>query len=140
MQRNFEPMRKQVEAWQRSELTDVTAKVVIYEAFVEGKLEAPKHPWHNVSELKLVRNERFTDSHRRLRGERIRCLVGVPTYIKNCMDALTSQRYITRTFARTRPNPGQLPEVSALPEGADRGYAVPPFLPTPSFPSRTFLV
>ena len=39
MQRNFEPMRKQVETWQRSELTDVTAKVVIYEAFVEGKLE-----------------------------------------------------------------------------------------------------
>jgi hypothetical protein len=43
MQRNFEPMRKQVEAWQRFELTDVTAKVVIYEAFVEDKLEAPKH-------------------------------------------------------------------------------------------------
>ena len=36
-------MRKQVEAWQSSELTEVTAKVVIYEAFVEGKLEAPKH-------------------------------------------------------------------------------------------------
>ena len=42
MQRNFEPMRRQVEAWQRSESTDVTAKVVIYEAFVEGRLEAPK--------------------------------------------------------------------------------------------------
>jgi hypothetical protein len=41
MQRNFAPMRKQAEAWQRSELTDVTAKVVIYEAFVEGQLEAP---------------------------------------------------------------------------------------------------
>ena len=26
LQRNFESMRKQVEAWQRSELTDVTAK------------------------------------------------------------------------------------------------------------------
>lgn len=39
MQRNFEPMRKQVESWQRSELTDVTAKVVIYKAFVEvGRL------------------------------------------------------------------------------------------------------
>ena len=25
IQRNFEPMRKQVETWQRSELTDVTA-------------------------------------------------------------------------------------------------------------------
>src|SRR5437879_7842469 len=44
MQRNCEPTRKQVEAWQRSELTDVTAKVVIYEAFVEDRLEAPKHP------------------------------------------------------------------------------------------------
>ena len=43
MQRNFEPMRKQVETWQQSELTDVTAKVVISEAFVEGRLEAPKH-------------------------------------------------------------------------------------------------
>jgi hypothetical protein len=43
MQRNFEPMRKQVETWQRSELTDVTAKVVIYKAFVEGELDAPIH-------------------------------------------------------------------------------------------------
>src|SRR5579871_5962608 len=43
MQWNFEPMRKQVEAWQRSELTRVTSKVAIYEAFVEGKPEAPKH-------------------------------------------------------------------------------------------------
>jgi hypothetical protein len=43
MQRNFEPLRKQVEAWQRSELTDINAKVVIYEAFVEGRLEAFKH-------------------------------------------------------------------------------------------------
>ena len=51
MQRNFEPMRKQVEAWQRSELADVTAKVVIYEAFVEGKLEAPKHLARTVHDL-----------------------------------------------------------------------------------------
>ena len=43
MQRNFEPMRKQVEAWQRSELTDVTAKVVIYEAFVEGRQTPRPH-------------------------------------------------------------------------------------------------
>jgi hypothetical protein len=51
MQRNFEPMRKQVEAWQKSELTDVTAKVVIYEAFVEGRLEAPKHLARSVHDL-----------------------------------------------------------------------------------------
>lgn len=41
MQRNFEAMRNQVEAWQRSELTDVTAKGVIYEAFVEGNWKLP---------------------------------------------------------------------------------------------------
>jgi hypothetical protein len=51
MQRNFEPMRKQMEAWQRSELTDVTAKVVIYEAFVEAKLDAPKHLARDVHDL-----------------------------------------------------------------------------------------
>ena len=33
------------------ELTDVTAKVVIYEAFVEGKLEAPKHLARTVHDL-----------------------------------------------------------------------------------------
>jgi hypothetical protein len=43
MQRNFEPVRKQIEVWQRSELTDIIARVVIYEEFVEGRLEAPKH-------------------------------------------------------------------------------------------------
>jgi hypothetical protein len=51
MQRNFESMRKQVDAWQRSDLTDVTAKVVIYEAFVEGKLEAPKQLARTVHDL-----------------------------------------------------------------------------------------
>ena len=51
MQRNFELMRRQIEAWQRSELTDVTAKVFIYEAFVEGRLEAPKHLARSVHDL-----------------------------------------------------------------------------------------
>jgi hypothetical protein len=51
MQRNFEPMRKQVEAWQISEPTDVTAKVIIYEAFVEVRLEAPKHLARTVHDL-----------------------------------------------------------------------------------------
>lgn len=51
MQRNFDSIRKQVEAWQRSEHTDVTAKVVIYEAFVEGKLDAAKHLARSVHDL-----------------------------------------------------------------------------------------
>jgi hypothetical protein len=51
MKRNFEPMRKQVEAWQRSELTNITAKVVINEAFVEGELEALKRLARSVHDL-----------------------------------------------------------------------------------------
>jgi hypothetical protein len=43
MQRSFEPMRKQVEAWKTTRLPDEAAKLVIYQAFVEGKLDAPKH-------------------------------------------------------------------------------------------------
>lgn len=43
MQRNFGPMRKQVESWRGTCLPDDTAKLVIYQAFVEGKLDAPKH-------------------------------------------------------------------------------------------------
>ena len=44
-------MQRQVETWQRFELTDVTAKVVIYEAFVEAKMDAPKHLARTVHDL-----------------------------------------------------------------------------------------
>ena len=43
MQRNFEPMRHQVESWKELQLPETYAKLVIYRAFVEGELEAPKH-------------------------------------------------------------------------------------------------
>jgi hypothetical protein len=34
MQRNFEPMREQVETWRQTELSTVTAKMIIYQAFM----------------------------------------------------------------------------------------------------------
>ncbi len=43
MQRNFEPMRKQVEAWKTTRLPDETAKLIIYRGFVEGDLDVRKH-------------------------------------------------------------------------------------------------
>jgi hypothetical protein len=43
MQRNFEPMQKQVESWRAAQITDDTAKLVIYKAFIEEGLDAPKH-------------------------------------------------------------------------------------------------
>ena len=37
MQRNFEPMTHQVNRWRESQLTDVTAKLIIYQAFIEAE-------------------------------------------------------------------------------------------------------
>jgi hypothetical protein len=39
MQWYFAPMCKQVEFWLRSELTDVSARMIIYQALIESELE-----------------------------------------------------------------------------------------------------
>jgi hypothetical protein len=43
MQRNFKPMQEQVEAWQRNQLTDTEVKTIIYDAFIGGQLDVPRH-------------------------------------------------------------------------------------------------
>ncbi len=43
MQRNFDPMTKQVARWRDSQLTDVSARLIIYQAFIEGAIDLPKH-------------------------------------------------------------------------------------------------
>ena len=43
MQRNFEPMTQQVNRWRESQLTDVAAKLIIYQAFIEAEIDLPKH-------------------------------------------------------------------------------------------------
>jgi hypothetical protein len=40
IQRNFEPMQRQVESWRQTQITDARAKLIFYSGFVEGKLEA----------------------------------------------------------------------------------------------------
>src|SRR5262249_19707251 len=42
IQRNFEPMRHQVENWRQTEITNDRAKLILYSAFVDGNLEAPR--------------------------------------------------------------------------------------------------
>ncbi len=42
IQRNFEPMQRQVESWRQTQITDAQAKLIFYAAFVDGKLDAPK--------------------------------------------------------------------------------------------------
>lgn len=48
MQRNFEPMVKAVDRWRESQLSDVSAKLIIYRAFIECELDVPKHYGHQV--------------------------------------------------------------------------------------------
>ena len=42
IQRNFEPMQRQVESWRQTQITDAQAKLIFYSAFVDDKLDAPK--------------------------------------------------------------------------------------------------
>ncbi len=51
MQRNFEPMWRQVESWRAQQLSSEAAKLTIYPAFVEGDLEVPRHLARRVHEL-----------------------------------------------------------------------------------------
>ena len=51
MQRNFAPMQKQVEGWRQYQLSDAAAKLLIYHAFIEDALEAPKHLARRVNDL-----------------------------------------------------------------------------------------
>ena len=51
MQRNFDGMQKQVDAWRDSQLSDAKAKLIIYQAFIESDLEVPKHLARPVHDL-----------------------------------------------------------------------------------------
>jgi hypothetical protein len=44
-------MRKQVDAWRESQLSDTVAKMIIYRAFIESDLEVPKHLARPVHDL-----------------------------------------------------------------------------------------
>jgi hypothetical protein len=51
MQRNFEPMRRQIETWKGLQLPETEAKLLIYRAFIEERLDAPKHLARKVHDL-----------------------------------------------------------------------------------------
>src|SRR6266478_8308258 len=77
-QRNFEPMRRQVESWRAQQLSTAAPKLTIYRAFIEGDLEVPKHLARSVHELYFTPQPRSlnpepcgacrTRSQRRLRN------------------------------------------------------------------------
>ncbi len=61
MQRHFVPMLNRVNAWQGHELAASAAKLVIYEAFIAGKLGVAKHLAKDVHRLYFEpEHEEFT--------------------------------------------------------------------------------
>jgi hypothetical protein len=51
MQRSFKPMVEAVNRWRDSQISDVTAKLTIYRAFIEANLEVPRHLARMVHDL-----------------------------------------------------------------------------------------
>jgi hypothetical protein len=90
MQRNFEPMRQPVEMWRQTELSTVTAKMIIYLAFIESDLEVPKH---------LARRVHDSTSHRDIPSSNRGRSGAYPT----CSHRLSKISIRSRSFA-LRPN------------------------------------
>ena len=63
MQRNFEPMRRQVETWRARQLTSAAAKVITYRAFIEDEPDAPKHLARRVHELYFMPEHEDFQAH-----------------------------------------------------------------------------
>ena len=51
MQRNFGPLKQQVDEWRAMQLSTAAAKLLIYQAFIEDELGFPKHLARRVHEL-----------------------------------------------------------------------------------------
>jgi hypothetical protein len=51
MQRNFGPLKQQVEEWQALQLSTASAKLLIYQAFIEEESGFPKHLARRVHDL-----------------------------------------------------------------------------------------
>ena len=49
MQRNFGPLKQQVEEWQALQLSTASAKLLIYQAFIEEESGFPKHQGSHAS-------------------------------------------------------------------------------------------
>lgn len=56
-QRNFEPMKRDIDAWRNCDLSDITAKSIVYDAIIGGGIDAPKHI------AKFVHQHYFAPAH-----------------------------------------------------------------------------
>jgi hypothetical protein len=86
MQRNFEPLARHIELVRRAPITDDAAKLVIYEAFVEGQLAAPRHL------ARAVHDNYFSPSHEEFQPRTAWSLSNAFTSAFRALDAIPQFR------------------------------------------------
>lgn len=58
IQRNFEPLQREVELWRKTQITDDTARLIVYSAFIDGRLDAPRSRYPTSTGCTLSRSIR----------------------------------------------------------------------------------
>lgn len=86
VQRNFKPMVESVERWKGTQITDVDAKLRIYEAFVEGELEVPRHL------VREVHSQYFNPKHEEFQARTLFSLQNAFTGAFKDLDPIPMQR------------------------------------------------
>lgn len=93
MQRNFQPMVEAVDRWRQAQITDVTAKMFIYEAFIEGALDIPRHL------VREVHRQYFEPTHEEFQARTFWSLQNAFTGALKQLDPIPMQ-IATASFAR----------------------------------------
>jgi len=110
MQRNFEPLKRQIEDWRGHQLPDEAAKLVIYRAFVEGKLAVPRHL------ARLIHDRYFRPSHEEFAPRTLWSLSNAFTSAFKELEAIPQYRatarlgaFLADDFSEAPSNGGDVP-------------------------------
>ena len=86
IQRNFEPMQRDVSRWRETQISDATAKLLIYDAFVEGGMDLPKYLMRQTHEYY------FNPPHEEFRPRTLYSLNNAFTGAAKSLDPIPRQR------------------------------------------------
>lgn len=84
--RNFEPLTRDIERWRETQLSDIEAKMSIYEVFIEERLDLPKHLMRSVHEAY------FKPPHEDFQGRTAWSLQNAYTHAIKALDPIPQQR------------------------------------------------
>jgi len=94
-------MRREVEEWRSRQISTVAAKLIIYQAFVESELDAPKHLARHVHDLY------FRPTHSEFEPRTLRSLTNAFTSAFKELDPIPQfNRQAPLTPGRQKPNAG----------------------------------